>query len=53
MTHERAPPDGYIEALRPNVQLDGDRVVIAPRTPPMTAADVRAIESAWRRRTLQ
>jgi arabinofuranosyltransferase len=50
MAHERQPPDGYFEALRPNVRLEHGRLVILPRDPPLTADDVRRIEAEWRAR---
>jgi hypothetical protein len=50
MAHERQPPDGYFEALRPNVRLEHGRLVVLPRDPPLTADDVRRIETEWRAR---
>ena len=48
MAHERAPPRGYVEAFAANVEVGDGKARIVPRSEPLTAARVRAIEAAWR-----
>lgn len=48
MAHERAPPDGYIEAFRPNVVVrDGVRQV-DPTVVPLTDDEIRTVEQRFR-----
>ncbi|MCX7011633.1 MAG: hypothetical protein NTW86_03535 [Candidatus Sumerlaeota bacterium] len=45
MAQERKPPPGYVEALRPNVEITRyDRVIVHPRQETLTADEVREIE---------
>ncbi len=46
MAHERTAPPGYVAAFRPNVFVNGGRIVVAPRAEPLTDARIRAIEAA-------
>lgn len=48
MAHERTPPAGYIEALRPNVVLDGGRFRWVPGVAPLTDAEIVAVEQEYR-----
>jgi arabinofuranosyltransferase len=50
IAHERKAPPGYIEALRPNVELWYREVRRTERQPPLLPADLRAIERQWRGR---
>ena len=50
MAHERTPPAGYIEALRPNVVLDGDRFLAARGVKPLTDDEVVEVEREYRAR---
>ena len=48
MAHERAPPDGYIEALRPNVMVVDGQYRVQPGVVPLTDEEVRATEQRFR-----
>ena len=48
MAHEREPPPGYIEALRPNVVYDGGRRVVDTTVTPLTDEELRAVEQRFR-----
>ncbi|QUW04243.1 hypothetical protein J8C06_14480 [Chloracidobacterium validum] len=48
MAHFRSPPPGYLECFRPNVAIRDGRATILPRDPPLTAADIRHCEEAFR-----
>ena len=48
MAHERTPPAGYLEALRPNVRLVGERFVVEPGTTPLTDAEIVQVEAEYR-----
>ncbi|MBL9077854.1 MAG: hypothetical protein JNL08_10140 [Planctomycetes bacterium] len=50
MAHSRLAPGDYVAAFDPNVTIEAGRVVIRPRTAPLTGDRVRAIEAEWRRR---
>jgi arabinofuranosyltransferase len=50
MAHERHPPPGYIEALRPNVVMRDGRRMVDPEVVPLTDAELRAVEQEWRQR---
>lgn len=50
MAHERLPPPGYVAAFDPNVTVAGGVVTVRPRTTPLTAERIRAIEAEWRER---
>ena len=50
MAHSRAAPPDYLAAFDPNVTIAGRDVAIRVRSKPLRAADVRAIEAAWRER---
>lgn len=51
MAHDRHTPDGYVEGFRPNVKLPGGgRVIVYPRSPPLTDAEIREHEGRFRRR---
>lgn len=50
MAHERMPPPGYVEALRPNVVLEGGRFVAVEGVEPLTDPEVVAVEREFRRR---
>jgi len=50
MAHERTPPAGYFEALRPNVVFDGQRFVAVPGVAPLTDAQIVAVEADYRAR---
>jgi arabinofuranosyltransferase len=52
MAHERVPPPGYFEALRPNVVLDGGRFRMVPGVAPLTDAEVVAVEAEFRAKVL-
>lgn len=48
MAHERAPPEGYMDAFRPNVgDIDGRKQVL-PDVVPLTDAEIRAVEQRFR-----
>jgi len=51
MAHECRPPPGYVEQFQLNVKVLPDRVIIKPRSEPMTADRIRQIEREWRERT--
>ena len=53
MAHERLPPAGYLEDLAPNVQVQRGEVSVTPRQQPLSAERIRALEAAWRERTLR
>lgn len=48
MAHDRLAPPEYMDGFRRNVVFDGRRIVVTPRDPPLTAADIINHESAWR-----
>jgi len=48
MAHERTPPAGYLEALRPNVRLDGEHFVVVPGVAPLTDAEIVQVEAEYR-----
>ncbi|MBL8725985.1 MAG: hypothetical protein JNK49_18210 [Planctomycetes bacterium] len=48
MAHEREPPPGYIEALRPNVRSDGGVRRVDPEVVPLTDDELRAVEQRFR-----
>lgn len=48
MAHERLPPPGYVEALRPNVTDQGGPLRVLPDVVPLTDAELRAVEDEWR-----
>ncbi len=50
MAHERSPPPGYLEALRPNVVLDGGRFRVVEDVEPLSDDEVRQIEREFRQR---
>jgi arabinofuranosyltransferase len=50
IAHERKPPPGYYEALRPNVELLYRKVLRTERKPPLLPEHLRAIEREWRAR---
>lgn len=50
MAHERIAPEGYIQALRPNVKVVDGALSVTPRQPPLSPADVVATEAEWRAR---
>jgi len=45
--HERSPPPGYVEGFRVNVTVEQRVPKVEPRTPPMTADDIRAHEQRF------
>jgi arabinofuranosyltransferase len=52
MAHNRWPPKGYLDEIRPNVEVvrlqgDGVQVVVYPRTEPLAPADIVAWEEKW------
>ena len=47
IAHERRPPPGYVEALRPNVEVLDGSIVVRPRRKPLGASEVLAIEASW------
>jgi arabinofuranosyltransferase len=50
VAHRRQPPNGYTECLRPNVRVEQGLLIVEPREPPLTPADVRACEDKfWRK----
>jgi arabinofuranosyltransferase len=51
MAHERQPPPGYVEGLRPNVEIVDDLAVARPRDVPLTAEEIVRHEDEWRGRT--
>ena len=53
MAHERLPPAGYLEDFAPNVQVQRGEVSVTPRQQPLSAERIRALEAAWRERTLR
>ncbi|HEX5054156.1 MAG TPA: hypothetical protein VFZ65_20425 [Planctomycetota bacterium] len=50
MAHERQPPPGYVEALRPCVRFVDGRFELAPEVPPIDAAGIEAVERRFRAR---
>jgi hypothetical protein len=50
MAHERVPPAGYVEALRPNVRLRDGRFAVDPAVPELTDQELRAVEADFRAR---
>lgn len=48
MAHEREPPPGYIEALRPNVLTAGGVRRVDPDVVPLTDDELRAVEQRFR-----
>jgi arabinofuranosyltransferase len=51
MAHEHYPPAAYMKSFRPNVRVvDWGQIAHEPRDPPLTAGDIRRIESEWARR---
>jgi len=50
MAHEREPPAGYVEDLRPNVEDRGGRRRLRPDVVPLTDDELRAVEARWRLR---
>ncbi len=48
MAHERYPPPGYVEALRPNVELRDGGFRVVPGVVPLTEAEVREVEARFR-----
>ncbi|MBL8749128.1 MAG: EF-hand domain-containing protein [Planctomycetes bacterium] len=50
MAHERTPPPGYVEGFRPNVVIDNRVIRVTPREKPLTEAEIRAHEAAFRER---
>ncbi len=48
MAHEREPPAGYIEALRPNVTDAGGHRRVLPEVVPLTDDELRAVEQRFR-----
>jgi arabinofuranosyltransferase len=50
MAHDRAPPEGYVDAFRPNVMLQRGRAGVVPRNRVLTVEEILAIEREWWRR---
>jgi hypothetical protein len=48
MAHERHPPEGYIEALRPNVDCKGLLPIVRSGVVPLSDDEVRAVEQRFR-----
>ena len=48
MAHERTPPPGYVEALRPNVELVDGAFRALPGVAPLTDAEIVAVERRFR-----
>ncbi len=48
MAHEREPPPGYIEALRPNVVVEAGQRRVDPSVVPLDDDEVRAVEQRFR-----
>lgn len=48
MAHEREPPPGYVEALRPNVTDQGGPLRVLPDVVPLTDDEIRAVEQRYR-----
>jgi arabinofuranosyltransferase len=48
MSHERRPPNEYVEAFDANVTIEGREVKVRKRAVPLTEERVRAIEREWR-----
>lgn len=48
MTHDRQPPPGYREALRVCVELAAGQFRLKPDVPPITAEELRAVETEFR-----
>lgn len=46
--HERMPPPGYVEGFRPNLELAHGHARVVPRTPPLTADEIRQHEAHFR-----
>jgi arabinofuranosyltransferase len=53
MAHEKAPPAGYVDGLRPNVAIEGRVAIARPRDVPLTAEAIRAFEAEWRAKVLR
>lgn len=51
MAHERMAPPEYVKQLEPNVTIRNGKIVIKPRSVPLTADRLRSIEADWRERT--
>ncbi|MCB9879372.1 MAG: hypothetical protein H6835_17390 [Planctomycetes bacterium] len=47
MAHERLAPQDYVDALDPNVTVDGEQVLVRPRAQPLSPARIREIEARW------
>ncbi len=47
MAHDRRPPDGYVDALQPNVEWTGGVAKVRPRPVPLSEAAIRAHEQHW------
>ena len=45
--HERFPPPGYVEGLRPNLKFQGRDWRVEPRDKPLTADEIRAHERRY------
>ncbi|MCA8977657.1 MAG: hypothetical protein KDC98_23230 [Planctomycetes bacterium] len=48
MAHEREPPEGYIEAFRPNVAHIDGRLRVRPEVQPLSDEELRAVEQRYR-----
>ncbi|MCA8977656.1 MAG: hypothetical protein KDC98_23225 [Planctomycetes bacterium] len=47
MAHERSPPAGYLEALRPNVVLEDGHFVVQPGIAPLRDQEIERIEREY------
>jgi len=50
MAHERAPPEGYIDEFRPNVERRDGSLHVLPDVKPLGDEEIRAIEQEYRER---
>jgi arabinofuranosyltransferase len=47
IAHERTPPAGYTACFHPNVKVAGGKVVVSPRSEPLTAEQIRDCEDRF------
>ncbi|MBD3335832.1 MAG: hypothetical protein GF355_09985 [Candidatus Eisenbacteria bacterium] len=48
MAHMRRPPEGYVDSFRPNVDVEGGRVIVWRRSDPLASEEIRRLERSWR-----
>lgn len=45
--HQKLPPPGYVECFEPNVYLDGQKIIVAPRKKPLTSFRIQQCERKY------